>query len=109
MCIRDRALPVSDGRRFARDDLANYARIVSATRGELLDERFSVVVSRDNDETDPHVERAQHVVVGNAAPALQPREDRRYLPGGAVDHGRGPVRKDTWKIVRNPSAGDVRH
>ena len=40
----------------------------------------------DDDEADAHVERPQHVVVRHLAGLLQPLEDRRHVPGRAIDH-----------------------
>src|SRR5215212_1823098 len=60
-------LRVTDRRRFASDDFADHASIVAAARRELVDERFGVIASGDDDQPNAHIERPQHVVLWNAA------------------------------------------
>ena len=46
------------------------------------------VLGRDDDgHADAEVEHARHLVVGDVAEALDLSEDRRHLPGGAIDDG----------------------
>src|SRR5262245_27496450 len=77
--------------------------------GKFVDERFGVISSRHDDEADPHVESAQHDLIRNAATSLEPGEDRRYLPRRPIDRGPGSMRKHTWQVVRDSTAGTVRH
>ena len=52
---------------------------------EVAGDRLGVVVGDDQDQADPHVEDAEHLVVGDVAEALEPGEDRRDLPRAAAE------------------------
>ena len=56
-----------------------------------------------------HVEDPVHLVAVDLALTLDELEDRRHLPGGSVDLGVADLRQNTRNVVREASAGDVRH
>ena len=63
----------------------------------------------DHHEADAHVEDAVHLVGVDLALVLDELEDRRHLPGRAVDLGVHALGEDPRNVVRKPAARDVRH
>ena len=56
--------------------------------GEEAEQVGHVAGGAHKDQTDAHVEGAQHFVVGDLAGALQPREQRRHRPTGSIERKR---------------------
>src|SRR5687768_7315482 len=69
----------------ARADFADAARRRLAGPFERLEDGRLVGGRARDDQSDPHVEGAEHVFHRHAALPLKPREDRRHRPGRAVD------------------------
>ena len=62
------------------------------TRGPHLPEYLGRAIARhDQDETDSHVERAQHVFSRDSARRLKPVEDGWNLPRRRIDGGVHPL------------------
>src|SRR5262245_20710427 len=61
----------------------------------------------NDDQTDAHIERAEHLSVLDAAALLQDAEKCRHLPRRAIDLRRAALRQDPGQIVGNAAAGDV--
>ena len=67
-------------------------------------------LGRDADEhADPHVEGAQHLVVGDVAAAREQAEDGRHLPAAEADAELEPGvgRQHARRVVDQAAAGDV--
>ena len=61
---------------------------------EVAGDRLGVVLGDDQDQADPHVEDAEHLVVGDAAERLEPGEDRRDVPRAACRADRQALGQD---------------
>ncbi len=64
------------------------------------------LVAKDHPEA--HVERAVHLVVGDAAATLDLTEDRRHLPLLSVEHGAEAVGQAAGQVAEDAASGDMR-
>src|SRR5665811_130544 len=83
---------------FASDDPADHRGVV-VVGAEALDEMVGVALWGDGHEADSHVERAEHLLLGDVPEVLEDAKDVRHGPAGAFD-GRGCA---FWKNPRDPS------
>ena len=63
----------------------------------------------DGDETDAHVEGAEHFVLLDIAEVLEMGEQRRNLPGGEVYDRVQTLGENARQVLRDAAAGDVGH
>lgn len=78
-------------------------------RAQLIQDGVRVGRSRDQDQTDAHVERAEHLIVPDTASTLEPLEDRWHWPTGTVELESAAVRQRAGKVLGDTATGDVRH
>ena len=63
----------------------------------------------DDDETDSHVERAQHLILFDVAELLEMLEERWHGPACQVHDSRGSTRQNAGQVLGDATSGDMSH
>jgi hypothetical protein len=74
-----------------------------------MEHSVAIVSCARDDQTNPHIEGPQHVVVGHTARSRQPCEEWRDTPRTTIDDRTGACGENARKVLGDASAGDVRH
>src|SRR5205814_9288609 len=91
----------------ARNDGPDADRTVAVAL-ERSDDAIRIRRRADDDEADPHVEHAEHLVVADLAALLEQTEHRRNGPRAAIDLRAGVLGQNPRQILGDAAAGDVR-
>src|SRR5664280_3391612 len=86
---------------FALHDAADGVAFLAATLQYGL-HLLKLVRGHDQDHADPHVEGAQHLVLGNVADLLQVFEDGRHRPGVDLDDRADALGQSAWQVSVMP-------
>src|SRR5687768_2871860 len=69
--------------------------------------RFYAAFGTDDDHTNSHIERSEHLVVGYVAELLHNTEDREFGPRAPIDLDRHAIRQNARNIVQKAPSRNV--
>src|SRR5262245_62081470 len=92
----------------ARDDGPDPDRVGFAVASQGVDDSLGFAWRTNENQPDPHVERAKHLVSGNVAALLQQPKQRWRAPGAEIDLGTAPFGQHARKVLGDAASGDMR-